>query len=133
MRLADEADGLRACIQHSGQHIVIFRRAAYAFGHPERRERGFGPGRACEEFAVRGVRTGPAALNIVDAERVQHGRDLVLFRRGELHALRLLTVAQCGVVEGEAGAGHGWACCKRDLWAHGQRPPVGRVGRRPFW
>ena len=107
MGLADEADGLRARIHHLRQHLVIGRRAPGAFGHAEGEEGGaFQFRRGGEEIAIGRVGAGPAALDIVDAERIEREGDAPLVVAGEIHALRLLAVAESGVEEVEAFAGH---------------------------
>jgi hypothetical protein len=58
-----------------------------------------------------------------------------------LHALGLLAIAQGRVVEGEAGAGHGWGCLLHWPESIGQRTPEvgaeapawGAGGRCPCW
>jgi hypothetical protein len=52
-----------------------------------------------EELAVGGVRAGPAAFDVVDAEGVERFGDAALLVRGELDALGLLAVAQRRVEE----------------------------------
>ena len=60
-----------------------------------------------EEVGVGRVRAGPAALDVVDPEVVEGGRDLGFLGGGELDALGLLAVPQGGVEEEESVAGHG--------------------------
>ena len=72
-------------------------------------------GRVGEELAVGRVGAGPAAFDVVDAEGVQRGGDLALLVGRELDALGLLAVAQGGVEEGEAFAGHRQASAVRAL------------------
>ena len=86
-------------IQHGGQHIVIRRRPARAFGHAKSGHRGASLWGGVEKVAVRRVCPGPAALDIVDAERVQHISDADLFGGRKLDALGLLAIAQGGVKE----------------------------------
>ena len=106
--LADEADGRRAGVDA--------RRPA------PRRSRPSGPmrlvmpkavsrarpsvGAASKKRAVGGVGAGPAALDVVDAEAVQRLGRSALVVDGEVDALALLAVAERGVVEVEALAGH---------------------------
>ena len=101
VRLADEADGRRAGVQHRGQRRVVLGRAPGALGHPERGQRGPHRGRGVEERAVGRIRAGPAALDVVHPERVQERCDAQLFLDGELDALGLLAVAERGVVEAQ--------------------------------
>ena len=61
-----------------------------------------------EEFGVERVGAGIAALDIVDAEPVEHGGDVALVLEREIDARRLRAVAQGRVEEIEAFAGHGW-------------------------
>jgi hypothetical protein len=71
---------------------------------------------------------GPAAFDIVDPEGVERLGDADLLGRGELHALGLLPVAEGGVVEGEAGAGHGCTPTGIKPKAPVERLPVWRFG-----
>ncbi len=107
VRLADQADGGGARIDHLGQHLVIGGRAPRPLGHAEGGEGGgLQHRRRLEKIAVGGVGPGPAALDIVEAEIIQRPRDLDLIGGGEVDPLGLLAIAQRGVEEGEAFAGH---------------------------
>ncbi len=81
--------------------------SAHAAGHAEGGEGGFGRWGGREEVAVGRIGTRPAALDVVDPEGVESGSDLLLLGRRKLDALRLLAVAQGGVEEEKAVAGHG--------------------------
>ena len=60
-----------------------------------------------EEFGVGRIGAGIAALDIVDAEFVQHLRDHLLVMQREIDAVGLRAVAQRGVEQIEAFAAHG--------------------------
>ena len=57
-----------------------------------------------EESGVGRIGAGPAAFDVIDAQRVERQRDLALVLDGEIDALRLRPVAQGGVEEIEAFA-----------------------------
>ena len=59
-----------------------------------------------EEGGVGGIGAGPAALDVVDADAVQLAGDRRLVGHAEIDALRLRAVAQGGIVEVDAIAGH---------------------------
>ena len=111
MGLADKTDGGRARVQDGGEDVVVFRRAARALGHAEGGHGGAGFRGGVEKGAVGGVRARPAAFDMVEAERVEGLSDADFLGRGELHALRLLAIAQRGVVEVEA-VRHGVFPCR---------------------
>ena len=69
--LADKADGGRVRVQNRRQHVVIVGRPPGPLGHAEGGEGGAGLGPCLEERAVGRVRPGPAAFDIVEAERVE--------------------------------------------------------------
>ncbi len=105
--LADETDRRRAGVDHGGKYVVVGRRASGALGHAEGGHAGVAElWRRLEEGAVGGIGAGPAALDVVEAEGVERLGDAGLVLGGEVHALGLLAVAERGVVEGEALAGH---------------------------
>ena len=97
MRLANKADGRGSGIENRRQHIVIFGAAAHTFRHAKSGHRGAQGRRFGEKLAVGRIGAGPAAFDIVDTQGIQRQGDLALFRGRELHALRLLPVAQRGV------------------------------------
>ena len=129
--LAHKADGGCVCIEHGGQHIVVLGADPGPLGHAEGGEGCAGPGRFGEKGTVGRVRARPAAFDIVEPERVERLRDLLFFRGGELHALRLLPVAQGGVEEVEAFFSHGMPrfLSPAQPWRlrHGQ-PPAAPLG-----
>ena len=98
--LADEAGRVRLGVEDRRQARVVGGAAAGALGHAEGGEaralerRAFG-----EERRVGRVGAGPAALDVIDAERVERERDLALVLDGEVDALRLRPVAQRRVEE----------------------------------
>ena len=99
MGLADDTDRPRARIQHGRQHIVIRGPASGPLGNAEGAEPCTGAQRGGKELAIRRIGPRPAALDIIEAQLIERRRDAVLFGGGELHPLRLLSVAQVGVVE----------------------------------
>ena len=102
VRLAHQTDRRRARIQHRRQNIIILRRPTNPLGHAEGGHGGARRGHLREEFAVRRIRPRPSALDVVHPKRIQRLRHGELFRRRELHALRLLPVAEGGVEEEQA-------------------------------
>src|SRR3989338_1003861 len=106
VRFAHKAHRRRPSIQHRRQHIIILGRPPYPLGHAKGGHGGEGLLRMGEEFRVRRVRPRPTALDIIYAQRIQRLGDLLLLGGRELHALRLLPVAQGGVEEVETLAGH---------------------------
>ena len=91
--LAVDADGGRAGLDQRAQVGVVGGRHAGLAGAAERGQPGvlqlqLGPG-AAEELDVLGVRARVAALDVVNAEAVQHARNLqlVLHREGQTLAL----------------------------------------------
>ncbi len=107
MRLAHQADRRGARVHHRRQHIVILGRPARALGHAEGGEGG--AGRRVRRQRTR-CRSGSRPASRPRCNRRPSASsasgDLVLFGGRELHALRLLPVAQGGVEEVEAFAGH---------------------------
>ena len=105
--LADEADRGRAGVDDAGEDLVVRGGAAGALGHAEGGQAGVAQRRdGGEEGAVGGVGARPAAFDVVDAEAVERLADPALVLDGEVDALALLAVAEGGVVEVEALAGH---------------------------
>ena len=105
--LADEGDGRRAGVEDPGEHVVVLGRAPVALGHAEGGEGGVPERRrGGEEGVVGRIGAGPAALDVVEAEAVEGAGDGGLVVGGEVDALALLPVAEGGVEEGEALAGH---------------------------
>jgi hypothetical protein len=132
--LADEADGGRAGVEHGGEHVVVRGRAPCALRHAEGGQRGAGLRRVGEEFGIGGICARPAALDVVDPERVEGERDAALLLGRELHPLRLLPVAERGVKEVEAVAGHGRASHGRymgNLWVSYGCAPALASARQP--
>ncbi len=106
MGFTHQADRPRARIHHRRQHIIVLRRHAVALGHTKGRH--LRPCGRCrvEKGTIRRVRAGPAALDVIHPKRIKRGRNRDLFRGRELHPLGLLPVAQCGVIQIKAFAGH---------------------------
>jgi len=104
-----KANGGRAGIEDRRQHIVVFSRAPCPFGHAKGGEgRRCQGGRAIKKRAVGGVGTGPAALDMVNAELIKRLGDADFILGAEINALGLLAVTQGGVVKIEAFRGHGF-------------------------
>ena len=59
-----------------------------------------------KEFGIGGIGAGIAALDIVDAEFVEHAGDQLLVMQREIDAVGLRAVAQRGVEQIEAFAAH---------------------------
>ena len=98
--LADHADIARLGLQDGGESWIVRRTAAGAAGHAEGHELGVPElGRIGEEAVVGRVGAGPAALDVVDAQKVELARDRGLVGHGEIHALGLRAVSQGGVEE----------------------------------
>ena len=86
---------------------IVGDRAARPLGHAEGGELGVAERpRLGEEPGVGRVGAGIAALDIVDAERVELLGDQPFVLDREIDAVRLRAVAQRRVVEGDAFAGH---------------------------
>src|SRR5690606_23229106 len=104
--LGDEADRIRARLQHRSKSGIVRRRHAGAFGHTESHE--FRPLRALllEKLRIGRIGAWIAALDIVEAELVQQtgDDDLVLDRK--IDAGRLLAITESRVVEVDALAFH---------------------------
>ena len=76
---ADQTDRRRIGIDHRRQHIVVFRRDTFAFGHAECGHRGAGFWGLVKERAVGWICTRPTALDMIYAQRIKGLRDLKLF------------------------------------------------------
>ena len=109
--LGNQTDRIDRRLQQRLQAGIVGDRPARALGHAERRE-------ACvleirflgEERGVRVVGAGIAALDVVDAQFVEHLGNAALVLDGEINAVRLRAITQGRVEEIEAFAGNGhWA------------------------
>src|SRR5207302_3894174 len=83
---------------------IALHRDAGASRRAEGRNPGMVPGAgAClaEELGILGIRAGPTALDVVDAQPIKLRRDLELVGHGERDALALRTVAQCRIVDSD--------------------------------
>src|SRR6266478_4777085 len=101
-RLADDRRHRRAGVEHRAHVGVRVGGAAGAPGHAERRELGVFERdvlHAPEEAEVLRVRARPSALYIMDAERVEPGREPNLIFHRERHAFALGAIAERGVVD----------------------------------
>src|SRR5260221_807724 len=127
--LDDEARNLGAAAQRRRQPGIVRRAAPGAPRHAEGGEaRVLERRRRLEEGVVGGVGARPAALDVIDAEPVELARDRRLVGGVEIDFLCLRPVAQSGVVEIDALAGH------RDVLAAGlpgaSATPASVVSRR---
>src|SRR5712692_7278441 len=108
-RLADDRRHRRAGVEHRAHVGVRVGGAAGAPGHAERRELGVLERdvlHAPEEAEVLRVRARPSALYIMNAERVEPGREPNLIFHRERHAFALGAIAERGVVDLDQAA-HG--------------------------
>jgi hypothetical protein len=123
--LGDEGDDIRIRIQKARDARIIGRRAPGPLGHAEGGETGLAGGFLAEEFRVERIGAGIAALHIIDAEIIEHPRDLALVLKGEVDARGLRAVAQGGVEEIEAFTHHVSETFLRALMAycHSRRAP----------
>ena len=101
-----EADGVGLGLEQRRETGIVRGRAAGPPRHAERGEGGLEAALLGEQLCVGQVRARIAALDIVDAEIVQHPGDGELVVEGEIDAVGLRAVAQRGVEEIEAFAGH---------------------------
>ena len=99
MRLAHDTHRRRARVHHRRQYIIIGGRAARPFGHAKGGECCACIGARFKKRAVGGVGTGPAAFDVIDAQRVQSFCNRLFFLNRKLYALGLLPVAQGRIIE----------------------------------
>ncbi len=105
--LADQRDHGRARLEQRHEARIVGGTAARAAGHAEGAQpRLFQLWWIREKRVVGRVGTGPAALDIVDPERVELPRDPELVSDREVDTLGLRPVAQRGVVEPDPLTGH---------------------------
>ena len=98
--LADHADNPRAAAEQGGEAGIVLGAATGAPGHAERGETSpVQRWRLREEGGIGRVGAGPAALDIVDADRVELAGDRGLIGHAEVDALRLRSVAQGRIVK----------------------------------
>src|SRR5262249_16126395 len=105
-RLGDEADGTGRGFEQRGEAGIVRGRAARPPRHAEGSEGGRELALLRKKFGVDRIGTGVAALDIVDAEFIEHGGDRELVAEREIDAVGLRAIAQRGVEEIEAFAGH---------------------------
>ena len=109
-RLGDIDDRVGVGGQKPGQTRIVGGRAARPLGHAEGAEAG-APGRLLlEEFGVERVCARIAALDIVDAQPVEHRGDVALVVEREVDAGGQRAVAHRRVEQIEAFFGHERAC-----------------------
>ena len=96
--LGHEADGGGVRLHDRLKARIVGGGAARALGHAERHELGLELRRALEKRGVDRVRAGIAALDIVDAQRVEPLRDDALVLQRKIDAQRLRPVAERRVV-----------------------------------
>ncbi len=104
--LRHEADRLRVGLQQRGKARIVRRRAAGPARHAERGEDRAHRVRLGEQLRVGRVRAGVAALDVVNAEVVQHACYRKLVGQREVDAVGLRAVAQRGVEKVEPLMGH---------------------------
>ena len=103
----DEADRIGLGFDQRRQPRIVRGRAAGTARHAERREaRMFELRLLGKEFGIGRIGAGIAALDIVDAELVQHPGDDLLVVQREIDAIGLRAVAQRGVEQIKAFAAH---------------------------
>ena len=102
--LGDEADGVGLGLEQRREAGIVRGRAAGPPRHAEGGEGGAELALLGEQLRVGRVGAGIAALDIVDAEIVEHVRDRELVVEREIDAVGLRAVAQRGVEEIEAFA-----------------------------
>ena len=101
-RLAEDGDDGCGGVDEEPHLIVGRSRDVLPSRRPEGREAGVAecpPPRLFEEFDVAGIAARPAALDVVDAKRVEAFGDAELVRNGKRHAFALRPVAQGRVVD----------------------------------
>ena len=106
-RLGDIDDHVGVGGEETRKARIIGGRAARPLGHAEGAEAGAVGGFLLEEFRVERVRARIAALDIVDAETVEHRRDATLVVEREVDAGGQRAVAHRRVEQIEAFFGHG--------------------------
>ena len=105
-RLRDIDDRVGVGGEKAREARIVGGRAAGPLGHAEGAEAGAGCGLALEEFGVERIGARIAALDIVDAEPVEHGGDVALVVEREVDAGGQRAVAHRGVEQIEAFLGH---------------------------
>ena len=114
--LGDEADGVGLGVEQAAQAGIVGEADARPLGHAEGGE---GRARSVRFFSKKArvgrVGAGIAALDIVDAELVEHAGDQHLVLQREVDAVGLRAVAQSRVEEIEAFLAHGSASARDGL------------------
>ncbi len=104
--LGDEADGVGLGVEQRRQPRIVRGRAAGPPRHAEGREGRVELALLGEQLGVGRIGARIAALDVVDAEIVEHLGDRELVAEREIDAVGLRAVAQRGVEEIEPFAGH---------------------------
>ena len=105
--LGDKTDGVGLGLEQRGEARIVGGRAAGPPRHAEGGEGGVELAVGGEQFGVGRIGAGIAALDIVDAELVEHAGDRQLVGEREIDAVGLRAVAQRGVEQIKAFARHG--------------------------
>ena len=105
--LRHEADGLGLGLEQRRQSRIVRGRTAGPPRHPECRQAGAQGSVFGEKLRIDRVGARIAALDIVDADIIEHGENGELVIEREVDAVCLRAVAQGGVEQVEAFSGHG--------------------------
>ncbi|MHC2216141.1 hypothetical protein ACVIGV_001529 [Rhizobium leguminosarum] len=100
--LGDETDGIAFGLKQPGNAGIVGDRNARPLRHAKGDEAGLAGALLTEEGRIRRIGAGISALDVVEAELVQHGRDRNLVLDGEIDAGRLLPVPERRVEEVDA-------------------------------
>ena len=100
--LGNEGDGIGLGLQQRLQAGIIVGGAAGAARHAKGHEPGAKAVFGGKQLGIRGIGARIAALDVIDAEIVQHAGDGLLLLHGKVDARRLRAVPERGVIEIEA-------------------------------
>ena len=103
--LGNIADGIAIGGKQTGEAGIVGGRYAMALGHAEADKGCFCRTLSGEKFGVGRIGTGIAALNIVDAQFIEHPGNVDLVSNGKVDTGRLLAIAQRRVEKVDAFAG----------------------------
>ena len=104
--LGNEADGVGLGVEQRHQPRIVRGRATGPPSHTERRKGRVELALLGEQLGIGRIGARIAALDVIDAEIVEHFGDRELVAEGEIDAVGLRAVAQRGVKEIEPFAGH---------------------------